>query len=69
MDVFHVLYEILSKVCSTLSNKGPGSEVINYMLNSDEHEISNAHKYKISRNSAFTRLDKPRMLFNVGINL
>ena len=38
-----------------------------FMHNSDEHEISNAHKYKISRNSASTRLDKPRMLFNIDI--
>ena len=34
------------------------------MLNSAEHEILNAHKYKkISRNSTFLGLDKPRMLF------
>ena len=35
----------------------------NFMLNSAEHEISNAHKYKISRNSAFSNSDKPIILF------
>ena len=34
-----------------------------FMLNSVEHEILNAHKYKISRNLAFLGSDKPRMLF------
>ena len=35
-----------------------------FILNSVEHEILNAHKYKkISRNSAFLGPDKPRMIF------
>ena len=33
------------------------------MLNSAEYEILNAHKYKISRNLAFSGSDKPSMLF------
>ena len=38
-------------------NERSGPEVIIFfMLNSAEHEILNAHKYKISRNSAFYRL-------------
>ena len=42
-----------------------GPEVIKLflMLNSVEHKILNAHVFKISRNSAFLGLDKPRMLF------
>ena len=40
------------------------------MLNSSEHEILKAHKYKnISRNSAFLGSDKPRMLFFPLINV
>ena len=40
------------------------------MLNSIEHEILNAHKYKnIIRNSAFLGSDKPRMLFFPLINV
>ena len=39
------------------------------MLNSVEHEILNAHKYKISRNSAFLGSDKTRMLFFPLINV
>ena len=41
------------------------------MLNSVEHEILDAHKLKISRNSAFFLLgsDKPRMLFFLLINV
>ena len=39
------------------------------MLNSAEHEILNAHKYKISRNSVFLGADKPRMLFSPLINV
>ena len=35
-----------------------------FMLDSVEHEILNAHKYKISRNSAFLGSDKSRMLFS-----
>ena len=37
---------------------------INFMLNSADLEILNAHKCKISRNSAFSGSDKPRMLFS-----
>ena len=40
-----------------------------FMLNSVQHEILDAHKYKISRNSAFLCLDKPRMLFFTLINV
>ena len=41
-----------------------------FMLNSIEHEILNAYKYKnISRNSAFLGSDKPRMLFFPLINV
>ena len=39
------------------------------MLNSAEPEILNAHKYKISRNSALLGSDKPRMLFFLLINV
>ena len=39
------------------------------MLNSVEHEILNAYKYKISRNSAFLGADKSRMLFFPLINV
>ena len=39
------------------------------MLNSTEHEILNAQKYKISRNSAFSGSDKPIMLFFLLINV
>ena len=40
------------------------------MLNSVEHEILNAHKYKkISRNSEFLGSDKHRMLFFPLINV
>ena len=40
-----------------------------FMLNSVEHEILNALKYKISRNSAFLGSDKPRKLFFPHINV
>ena len=47
-----------------------GSEIINFfMLNSAEHEILNAHKYKIPRSSAFLGSDKHRMLFFLLINV
>ena len=40
------------------------------MLNSAEHEILNAHKFKkTSRNSAFIGSDKPRMLFLLLIDV
>ena len=39
------------------------------MLNLAEHEILNAHKYKVSRNSAFSGSDEPRMLFCLLINV
>ena len=41
------------------------------MPNSTEHEILNAHKYKISRNSVvvFLGSDKPRMLFFLLIDV
>ena len=39
------------------------------MLNSVEHEILNAHKYKkISGNTAFLGSDNPRMLFFPLVN-
>ena len=34
-----------------------------FMLNSVEHEILNAHKYKNVKNFGFLGSDKPRMLF------
>ena len=39
------------------------------MLISAEHEISNAYKYKISMNSAFSGSVKPIMLFFLFINV
>ena len=40
------------------------------MLNSAEHEILNAHKYKyIKKFSIFSGLDKPRMLFFLLMNV
>ena len=40
------------------------------MLNSAEHEILNAHKYKnIKKFGFFLGLDKPRMLFFLLINV
>ena len=39
------------------------------MLSSGEHEILNAHKYKISSNSAFLGSDSHRMLFFPLINV
>ena len=39
------------------------------MLNLVEHETLYAHKFKISRNSAFLDSDKPRMLFFLLINV
>ena len=39
------------------------------MLNSTEHEILNARKYKIPRNSVFLGSDKPRMLFCLLMNV
>ena len=41
-----------------------------FMLNSVEHEILNAHKYKnIKKFSFFLGSDKPRMLFFLLINV
>ena len=40
-----------------------------FMLNSIEHEILNAHKYKISRIRLSLGSDKPRMLFFTLINV
>ena len=40
-----------------------------FMLNSVEHEIFKAHKYKISRSSAFSDSDKLRILFVLLINV
>ena len=56
----------LSKQCR------PGTEVLNLfsMLNSAEHEVSNAHKYKnIKKFSCFSDSGKPRMLFFLFINV
>ena len=40
------------------------------MLNSAEHEILNAHKYKNSKEfSIFSGSDKPRLLFFLLINI
>ena len=48
---------------STCKHQARGYETF-FMLNSVEHEILNAHKYKkISRNSAFLGSDMPRKLF------
>ena len=40
-----------------------------FMLNSAEHEILNAHKYKNIKKSAFLGTDKPRMLFFLLVNV
>ena len=40
-----------------------------FLLNSAKHEISNAHKFKFSRNSAFSSSEKPRMLFFLLMNV
>ena len=40
-----------------------------FMLNSFEHKIFNAHKYKNIKKSAFLGSDKPRMLFFPLINV
>ena len=41
-----------------------------FMLNSAEHEILNAHKYKnINKLSIFSGSDKPRMLFSLLIKV
>ena len=40
-----------------------------FMLNSVEHEILNAHKYKNIKKSAFLGSEKPRMLFFLLINV
>ena len=41
-----------------------------FMLNSVEHEISNAHKYKnIKKFSFFSDSDKPKILFFLLINV
>ena len=39
------------------------------MLNSVEHEILNAHKYKNIKKLDFLGSDKPRMLFSPLINV
>ena len=39
------------------------------ILNSAEHEISNAHKYKNIKEFSFSGSDKPRMLFFLLINV
>ena len=51
--------------------KRPGPEVIKlfFMLNSVEHDILNAHKYKNIKKVAFSGSDKPRMLFFPLINV
>ena len=41
----------------------------NFMLNSAEHELLNAHKYKSIKKSIFSGSDKPRMLFFLLINV
>ena len=43
--------------------------IIFFMLSSVEHENLNAHKYKLSRNSAFLGSDKTRILFFPLINV
>ena len=44
--------------------------IIFFMLNSVEHEILNAHKYKnIKKFSFFSDSDKPMMLFFLLINV
>ena len=54
---------------AALSNWARGYKAFS-MLNSAEYEILNAHKYKISRNSAFfSGSDKRRMLFFPLINV
>ena len=47
----------------------PGLEVIKlFMLTAAEHEILNAHNYKISRIQHFFRSDDTKMLFFLLIN-
>ena len=50
-------------------NQGPEVIKVFSILNSAEHEISNAHKYKMSRNSAFLSSDKPKILFFLLISV
>ena len=59
------------EVAGSERRERPGPEVIKpfFMLNSTEHEISNAHKYEISRKSAFSGSDNLRMLFFLLINV
>ena len=40
-----------------------------FILNSDEHEILNVHKYKNIKKCCFLGSDKPRMLFFLLINV
>ena len=50
----------------------PGPEIIKlfFKLNSIEHEILNAHKYKnIKKFSRFSGSNKPRMVFFLLINV
>ena len=56
---------------STNLTRAQGYETF-FMLNSDEHEMLNAHKYKnikIKKFSFFSDSDKPRMLFLLLINV
>ena len=60
-------------VCSDIKfirqDQGRGYKTF-FMLNSDEHEILNAHKYKnIKKFSFFSDSDKPRMLFFLLLNV
>ena len=53
-----------------LIQSGPRGYKTFFMLNSAEHEILNAHKYKdIKKFGLFLGSDKPRMLFFQLINV
>ena len=47
----------------------PRGYKIFFMLNSNEHEILNSHKYKNIKKSVFLGSDKSRMLFFPLINV
>ena len=58
------------QILSFMSRPGPEVIKLFFMLNSVEHEILNAHKYKNIKNfGLFSGLDKPRMLFFPLINV
>ena len=50
-------------LCSIMLEIRPRIYKTFFMLNSAEHEILNAHKYKNIKKCGFLGPDKPRMLF------